>query len=381
MDEAQNRPVVRRLTSHQLFFPAATLYGAVALPWSVLAITGVLRGPAALSTPLGHAHEMLLGYALAVVAGYQLPPMSARRLALLFALWLTARIAYIAGPPGAVSALPDIAFAAALAWHVVPRLFVAAKKWRNLALPGILAGVCIAAAAFGVAAGLLQEPQVETIALVLILLLAALMLFMGGRIIAPAAAGQLYRQGSVPAARVQPRIEGALVVLMATAVAAASVPALDPLFRIACTAAGALALVRLLRWRLWSCRGRPDLQCLGTGYAWLAIGLAALGLSAAGAPRTAAVHAITVGAMGTLTFNVMANTVMLRARRDRAREPRLIAGTALIGLAASLRILAAVFPGHALPLLLAAAACWSTALLVLAILLAGAMRAGRIPRA
>jgi len=168
---------------------------------------------------------------------------------------------------------------------------------------------------------------------------------------------------------------------MATAVAAASVPALDPLFRIACTAAGALALVRLLRWRLWSCRGRPDLQCLGTGYAWLAIGLAALGLSAAGAPRTAAVHAITVGAMGTLTFNVMANTVMLRARRDRAREPRLIAGTALIGLAASLRILAAVFPGHALPLLLAAAACWSTALLVLAILLAGAMRAGRIPRA
>ncbi|MGA8032621.1 MAG: NnrS family protein, partial [Casimicrobiaceae bacterium] len=210
--------------------------------------------------------------------------------------------------------------------------------------------------------------------------LAALMLFMGGRIIGPAAAGQIYRQGSVPVARLQPRIEGALVVLLAIAIVATTLPALDPLLRLACIAAGALALVRLLRWRLWRCRGRPDLLCLGTGYAWLAVGLTALGFAAAGASRTAAIHAITVGAMGTLTFNVMASTVMQRARRDRAREPRLVAGTTLIGLAASLRILAAVIPGQALPLLVAAAACWSAALLLLVLLLADVLRGGRAPR-
>ena len=380
MDEPRHLSGPRRTPSHQLFFPAAALYGAVALPWSVLAITGVVHGPASLATPAGHAHEMLLGYALAVVAGYQLPPMSARRLALLFALWLAARIAWVAGPAGALSTVPDIAFAAALAWHVVPRLIVAAKKLRNLALPGILAGVCIAAAAFDVAAGLARPAGVGAVAMALVLLLAALMLFMGGRIIGPAAAGQIYRQGSVPVARLQPRIEGALVVLLAIAIVATTLPALDPLLRLACIAAGALALVRLLRWRLWRCRGRPDLLCLGTGYAWLAVGLTALGLAAAGASRTAAIHAITVGAMGTLTFNVMASTVMQRARRDRAREPRLVAGTTLIGLAASLRILAAVIPGQALPLLVAAAACWSAALLLLVLLLADVLRGGRAPR-
>ncbi|MGE5089194.1 MAG: NnrS family protein, partial [Candidatus Levyibacteriota bacterium] len=164
MDEPGQRAGGRRLTSHQLFFPAAALYGAVVLPWSVLANTGVVHGPAALSTPLGHAHEMLLGYALAVVAGHQFPPMSARRLLALFALWVAARVAYLAGPPGALSALPDIAFAATLAWHVVPRLLVAAKKLRNLALPAILAGVCIAAVALDVAAGLARGPAMETIA-------------------------------------------------------------------------------------------------------------------------------------------------------------------------------------------------------------------------
>jgi uncharacterized protein involved in response to NO len=362
---------MRRLTSHEVFFPAAALYGAIVLPWSVLAIIGVVHGPAALGTPMGHAHELLLGYALAVVAGYQLPPMSGRRLALLFMLWLLARIAYVTGPGGLASAVPDIAFAAVLAWHVVPRLYVAAKKLRNLALPGLLAGLCVAAAAFDVTANLARPDGWLAIAIAVVLLLAALMLFMGGRIIAPAAAGQLQRQGIPPTARVQPRIEGALLALMAIAIAAAVVPALDPLLRAGCVAAGALALVRLLRWRLWECRGRPDLLCLGAGYAWLAIGLMALGLAPPGALRTAAIHLITVGAMGTLTFNVMANTVMTRARRDRTTEPRLPWGTALIAAAAVLRVAAVLAPEHALPLLMAAAACWSAAMLLLAALLAG----------
>lgn len=368
-----DRTNLRRLIAHEVFFPAAALYGAIVLPWSVLAITGVVHGPASLSTPVGHAHEMLVGYALAVVAGYQLPRMSARRLALLFVLWLVARAAYVASPDSVVARMPDAAFAAALAWHVVPRLFVAAKKLRNLALPGILAGLCVAAVAFDIAGSRARSPRGGAIALALVLLLAALMLFMGGRIIAPAAAGQHHRQGATPAARVQPRIEGALLALMAIAIAAAPIPVLDSLLRAACCAAGALALVRLLRWRLWTCHGRPDLVCLGAGYAWLALGLLALGLTTHGGLRTGAIHAITVGAMGTLTFNVMAGTVMLRARRDRAREPRLVVGTALIGAAATLRILAAVAGGHALTLLIAAATCWSAAFLLLAVLLVDVM--------
>lgn len=362
-----------------VFYPAAALYAALVLPWSVLALTRIAAGPAALATPLGHAHEMLLGFALAVVAGNQLGALPPWRLRLMLALWLAARLAYVALPL-VVAAAFDIVFAAALGLRAAPRLFKAAKKLRNQGLPAILAALCIGAVAVDLAA-FATGAAVHAIVLALVLALAALMLFMGGRIIAPAAAGQFYRQGGNLQARVQPWIEGAILVAMALAFVAAPLPRLGLVLRLACAAAGTLALVRLLRWRLWACRRRPDLLCLGAGYGWLGLGLWALAIAAPGAQRTAALHLLTIGALGTLTFNVMAVSLLTRARRDAARERRLVWGTGLIALAVAGRVAAAALPGHAVELLLSAAACWSAAFLLLAWVLTDALRAyARRPR-
>ena len=344
-----------------LFYPAAAIYGAVVLPWSVLTMTGVIAGPAALSTPFGHAHEMLLGYALAVVAGNQLPALRTPLLLGLLALWLAARLSFLAVPDG-WGLLPDFVFAIALAWNIAPRLLRAAKKLRNKALPVILVALCAGAVALD-AARLDVGLEPLSAATLVVLLLAALMLFMGGRIIAAAAAGQLHRQGAAPGARVQPRTEAALMIAMAIAVAAAAFAAMEPAMRAACVGAGALALVRLARWRLWSCEERPDLLCLGAGYAWLAFGLIAIGTTPA-AYRAVALHLVTVGALGTLTFNVMANATLARAHRSAAKERSVVWGTALIGVATALRSVAAVTP-EPLVLLALAAACWSAALLTL----------------
>jgi uncharacterized protein involved in response to NO len=365
-----------RLFPHVLFYPAATLHAAVVLPLSVLSLTGVVAGPAALSTGHGHAHEMLLGYALAVVAGNQLPPMPTSRALALFAVWVLARASFVALPGPAASIL-DIAFIAALGMHVAPRLFLAAKKLRNQALPGVLTALCAGAIVYDVGAFVAGAATLRAILTAVVLLLAALMLFMGGRIIAPAAAGQLHRQGRSLAARVQPRIEGWLMVAMAVAVVAVAIPPLEILMRLACVGAGALALVRLLRWRLWACRGRADLMCLGAGYGWLALGLAAIAISSSATHRTAALHIVTVGALGTLTFNVMGATFLRKARRDPAVEPLLPWGTAAIGLATTLRVAAALAPGYGVELLVAAAACWAGAFLTLARLMA-MPRSGRI---
>jgi uncharacterized protein involved in response to NO len=305
-----------RLLPNVLFFPAASLYAVLVLPWSVLSMTGVLAGPAALSTGFGHAHEMLLGYALAVVAGNQLSPMPTPRVLLLFAVWVLARAAFIAFP-GRVALTLDVIFIVVLGLHVAPRLF------------------------------------------------------MGGRIIAPAAAGQLYRQGQSLAARVQPRIEGWLMVAMTVAVVAAVIPRFEFLMRLASAGAGALALARLLRWRLWACKGRPDLMCLGAGYGWLALGLSAIAISSSGADRTAALHVITVAALGTLTLNVMGATMLRRVRRDPADEPLLAWGTALIGIATVSRVAAALAPEYSVELLVAAAVCWTSAFLALSWVIAG----------
>lgn len=363
-----------RVAASSSFYPAAALYAAVVLPWSVLALLGVVPAPSSLATPFGHAHEMLVGFALAVVAGNQLGMLPAARLRLLLVAWIFARVAFLALPP-LVAAMFDIAFVVALGVHVAPRLFRAAKKLRNQALPAILTALCIAAIAFDLSVVAAGATTTHAIVTALVLLLAALMLFMGGRIIAPIAAGQLYRQGATLEARVQPRIEGALVVVMAVAIVAAVIAPLGFVLRLACLVAATLAIVRLLRWRLWACKRRPDLLCLAIGYAWLAAGLLAFAATDSGIARTAAVHVVTIGALGTLTFNVMAFATLSRARLEPAGDARLPWGTALIGVATACRVGAAVSPAWAVDLYLAAAACWSGAFLIATWLLADALRA------
>jgi uncharacterized protein involved in response to NO len=133
--------------------------------------------------------------------------------------------------------------------------------------------------------------------------------------------------------------------------------------------AGALSTVRLLRWRLWVLRGRPDLLCLAAGYGWLAIGLLLYGAAlAAGRYQTTALHIIMVGALGTLTLNVMAMTWTLKARQDPSRARVRVGATILIGAAALTRALAGLAVFDPQVLLVIAATAWSSAFALLLVL-------------
>lgn len=340
-----------------LFYPAAALYAAFFLPLSV-----------AVMPPAWHAHELLFGYALAVVAGNQLGPARPRRIALLFALWLAARAAFLLAPEGRLALLANAAFALGLALQVAPRLLRAAKKMRNRVLPAVLVALCAAAIARSFGAGVLLGA---------VMLFAMLMLFMGGRILAPAIAGQLQRQGERLEARVQPRLEAALMIGAGVAAVASFAPEAHPLAAAASGAAGLLAAARMVRWRAWRLRGRPDLLCLGAGYAWLALGLLALAAAfALGRGLPEAIHVVTVGALGTLTFNVMASTWLLRARADPARSATIVRGTLLLAAATVARAAAALAPW---PWLLVGALCWSAAFALLFALFVSRAARGPLP--
>lgn len=359
---------VPRLVASALFFPAAALFAAVALPASVLAMLHAPLARTAYPGSLAHAHEMLLGYALAVIAGYQLPRVTPLRLWLLFALWCAARVAFVVPPLHALAPWLNAGFAAALALHIAPRLFRTAKKWRNQALPVFLTATCGVAIAVTLVAGWGGSARAHDLVDAMVLVLGGLMLFMGGRMIAPAVAGEFYRQGTSLVARVQPRIE-AVLILATLAAALAELARYDGVMRIACALAGALALVRLARWRLWRCVHRHDLLRLATGYAWLAVGLLAIATAPPGPVRIAALHFVTIGALGSLTLNVMAATTGARRRATRLREPLLDVATALIALAAASRLAAALAATHASAWLGLAAAAWTAAFLILALLL------------
>jgi uncharacterized protein involved in response to NO len=362
-------PPRRRIAGDSIFFPLATVYAIFVLPASVFAMLGITGALPALASTTGHAHEMLFGFALAVVAGNQLGPMAMPRLVVLTGLWVIARAAFLVAPQSIAAAAANIAFASLLAAQLAPRLLGAAKKWRNQTLPLVLVAMCISSIAFQLARHAGFAGTEHTVPIVAVLLLALLMLFMGGRIIAPTVAGQFYRQGGKLDARVQPRIEGGLIIAMAVAIAASLCANWRPFAQLAAaatTVAGALATVRLVRWRLWALRGRPDLLCLAAGYGWLAIGLLLYGAAlAANRYQTAALHMITVGALGTLTLNVMAMTWTLRARQDPSRAGVRIGGTILVGTAALARVLAGLGVFEPPLLYVIAAASWSSAFALL----------------
>lgn len=358
-------PQPKQLCAYELFYPAAASYAAFLLPASVLAMTGGIAFTP-LANPQAHAHEMLLGFALAVVAGNQLGTARGPFPLAMLLLWIAARIAFVLMPASPLAAALNAAFAALLAFRIVPRLTGAAKKWRNRALPAVIGALCLAAVLWQIArhAGAGDVPR--SLVLGVVLLFATLMLFMGGRIIAPAVAGQLHRQRRSLAARVQPRLEGALLASSALGAGLVLVPATVPAAAIAAVVAGALALVRMGRWRLWLLRGRPDLYCLAAGYGWLGIGLVALGVALGlGRYEAAAVHLITVGALGTLTFTVMATLWLTQRRRSPANAHSVVWGTILIAASTMLRAAGAIFPG---PWLVLSAACWSLAFALLVLL-------------
>lgn len=318
---------------------------------------------------------MLFGFAFALIAGYLVGPLPRRPLILLLFMWLLARLAGLAAAPGWVVLACNALFALLLARQLLPRL-LAAKKWRNRMLVPLLGLMCALAVVtmfinqlgyHGLQRYLLNES---------VQLFALLMLFMGGRILAPAVAGEFYRQGKELQARVQPHIEAGLIITVSGAFLLT--PMTTSMSGVLLIISGVLAGIRLLRWQLWHCQKRPDLICLGIGYAWLALGLVLLGWVklSGGHHLSTAIHAITVGALGTLACNVMVRVSLLHSKQYPSHIKPILVITGCMTIAAIMRICADFSAFRELFLAVSAVAWCSAFLLVTVILLKCAMNRG-----
>ena len=345
-------------------FPLAAAYAALLMPWSILALLYGVPAPAGLYSVFGHAHELLMGYAMLVVAGYLLGPLQGRKALLLIGVWLLARIGFLCWPGGLVAATGAVLVAGLTAYWTVPRFARSAKKWRNKTTAPLLIVLC-SLLVFA------AQPawQGQRVLLELLLGLTVLMFFMGGRIIAPAVAGHLLRQQRTLQARVQPNIEGAVLILLFIALALYPLPSQlsEQLAGAVVLTCGLLTAVRLARWQLWRCLDRADLLLLGAGYAWLALGLSLLGCALLFKPAllSAGVHAITVGALGTLTLTVMARTQLMQRFRDPNARPLSHVAGVLMNCAALVRVIPALLGQPSSAGLLSAAVLWSLSFLLL----------------
>jgi uncharacterized protein involved in response to NO len=356
------------------FFFLAAVHAGIAIPvWLWVHLRGgALPGPFAGVD--WHVHEMLFGYVAAVIAGFLLTaipnwtgrlPLSGWPLAGLVALWLAGRAAcaFLADPIAAMAV--DLAFPTVLALSVW-REVVAGRNWRN-------APVAVMITLFGAANALHHAGNLDLVPAGLgtrLALAAAAMLIalIGGRIVPSFTRNWLARTGTTSL----PASFGLLdkAALAATGLALilwVAVP--ERPFTAGCMAlAGALLLVRLVRWRGYKTLAEPIVLILHLGYLWLAAAFLLFGASLVGLlPESSALHALTAGAVGTMTLAVMTRASLGHTGRAIVADRSIQAIYALVTLGAALRVAAPLAPDLYLPLLTAGGTAWSASFLLFAI--------------
>ena len=355
------------------FFLAAGVWAAVAVPLWLLVFQGTLSVPTAFDFVAWHAHEMIFGFAAAVIAGFLLTavpnwtgrlPLRGLPLALLFATWLAGRVA-VAGS-AAVGALPaaaiDLAFLVVLL-AVALREIVAGRNWRNLPLPLALvlliaANVLIHLQAVG---GADFGPLGERLGIAVVVMLIALI---GGRVIPSFTRNWLAKRG----ATVLPASFGGfdklcLLATLCALVAWVAVPE-HPLAGAALLIAGGLHGARFLRWQGHQTLSEPLVWSLHLGFLWLPLGLLLLGfgvLRPGNLSPTAGLHALTAGAIGAMTLAVMTRATLGHSGRALAADRWTAAIYLAIFAAAALRVAASLSDAAYLPLLHSAGLLWVVA--------------------
>lgn len=332
------------------------LLGALYAPMVITGGAGALAGTVPLPTApqLWHGHEMLFGFALAIVVGTVLTALPSwagtaeirgGRLAVLSALWLLGRVAFWASPwlPPWSVALADALLLPVLTAMVAPQLLRVRNRLYLLLLPLLLA-LFVANLVFhaGILAGDGARAQLALLAGIYAVI--AVFLLKGG-VLVPIFTGNALRalgRGDQPPFRMPLEAAALLsVVLLAVVDLAGASPTATSIAALACAALHAL---RTARWRGWRVADQPLLSSLHLAFAWLiaAFALKAVAELTGFVPAGAWLHAFTVGALGMMMLGLMNRVALRHTGRPLEVPPAMrIAYVSMFG-AALLRLAATV---------------------------------------
>jgi len=360
------------------FFLLAAIFAATAVPLWLSIYQGVLDPVSYLPPTIWHAHEMIFGFAIAVIAGFLLTAASnwtglrtARGLGLaaLAGLWIAGRVAMFASavvPSWLVIGL-DAAFLPILAVTLAIPILAAGNR-RNVIFPVVLLvlGALNLSIHFG-ALGLFDwDPSRGLrVAIDLILLMIGVL---GGRVIPS------FTKNALPQTRVSPRPKASVLALSSLAALAISDAASgNP------TVTGAVALIagiinalRMHGWGSLATLRQPVLWILHVGYGWMAAGLVLRGTAELFGimPADAGIHALTLGAIGSMIIGMMSRVALGHTGRSINPAPLTVAAYWLVNAAALLRVSFAAVADDGLRMvtLVGSGVLWSLAFLAFTII-------------
>ena len=370
------------------FFLAAGVSPCLSLLVWLAMLQGLLPINLQFAGSAWHAHEMLYGYAMAVIAGFLLTAVrnwtgqqtaAGAALAGLLLLWLLARALPWIALPAWIGAALAAALPLSLAWSLRRPLWSGPNPVNRVFL-ALLAGMALAAgwshlrAAGAIPLGLMPA-RLSADRLMLDLILLTL-LIVSGRVL------PFFTRAAVSDAnpRSRPWLETltfAAAGVWITADLASPWPALN--------AATALVLALILALRVGGWHDRrvwriPILAVLYAGALWLILGLVLQALAAlALIPPNPALHALTAGAIGVFTIGMMVRVTLGHTGRPMTTPPALVVAFVAINAAALIRVgFPLLWPGAYGTWMLLSGVLWSGAFAAFLVVIGPMLLAPRV---
>ncbi len=297
------------------FFLFGALFSAVAIALWALILNGIITPDLYGGSYWWHVHEMLFGFAPAIIVGFLLTAVqnwtgertiNGKLLMALTLLWISARVLLIAPNllPASIIALIDIAFlpcsAVALGAPIVK-----VKLWRNLFFVPILLIMMYLNVTMHYAAANQEMSMLTNSSNTMVMMIILVMTIMGGRVF------PMFTANGTQTAKVSP-IKGlelaTIASTLAVVVASFSFFSLhNATFAALLIFCAACHIIRVSRWKIWVTLRTPLVWSLHISYFAIPVGLIMLALSliTTWVTHSQAIHSITVGAMGLMILSMI----------------------------------------------------------------------------
>jgi len=327
------------------FFALAGLFALILIAlWSSI-YEGVLVTDNYYPSRYWHAHEMLLGYSIAVIAGFLLTAvknwtgvqtLQGDKLAGLCLLWVYGRITpfYSELIPDTLIALIDFSFLPTLAYFIAKPI-IKSGNYRNLFFIGLLlliafGNACIHAEILGY-----SEASAELGLDLVVAIIIMMILIIAGRVFP-----FFTERGLTGVIAIRnPMLDAVAIASSALVFMLLIINVTGLLLTIVAIAAVIANIARVAGWyerRIWYV---PLLWVLYMGYAWIIMGFVFVALSSQNLIlASVATHAFTVGGIGVLTLGMMARVSLGHTGRAMKASNTIAIAFALINLAALFRV-------------------------------------------
>lgn len=337
------------------FFLGASLYAIVAIAQWMGIYLFQWPAPFAQMTPFQwHAHEMIYGYSMAVVAGFLLTAVgnwTGRRTAhgywllALFALWLSARLVWLTGlAPLSLAGIMDLGFMGAL-FAALARPCIQARQWQQLGILAKLLLLALGNLAFYLGAGGGLESGQHWGLYGGLYLVIGLVLTMARRVVP-----FFIERGVGYEVRLSNSKWLDLSSLVLFLVFFVSEVFLRNAALSAWTAAALFAVttVRLIGWHTAGIWRKPLLWSLYAALLFIDAGFLLFALSVfVDLPRLPAIHTFAFGGIGIITLSMMSRVTLGHTGRDVQSPPgQILPALLLLVLGAVVRVLPPLFTPH-----------------------------------